>query len=54
MQVVKGGLNLPPLVGIELIDLPKIGFSEHLQGQSWQTGFFELALRDRNMKVRFF
>ena len=25
-----------------------------LQGQSWQTGFFELALRDINMQVRFF
>ena len=25
-----------------------------LQGQSRQTGFFELALRDRNMQVRFF
>ena len=25
-----------------------------LQGQPWQTGFFELALRDRNMQVRFF
>ena len=25
-----------------------------IQGQSWQTGFFELALRDRNMQVRFF
>ena len=25
-----------------------------LQGQSWQTGFSKLALRDRNMQVRFF
>ena len=25
-----------------------------LQGQSWQTGFFELARRDRNMIVRYF
>ena len=25
-----------------------------LQGQSWQTDFFELPRRDRNMKVRFF
>ena len=25
-----------------------------LQGQSWQTGFLKLALRDRNMQVRFF
>ena len=25
-----------------------------VQGQSRQTGFFELALRDRNMQVRFF
>ena len=25
-----------------------------IQGQSWQTGFFELALRDRNVQVRFF
>ena len=25
-----------------------------LQGQSTQTGFFELALRDRKMQVRFF
>ena len=27
---------------------------QKLQGQSWQTGFFKLALRDRNMQVRFF
>ena len=27
---------------------------ENIQGQSWQSGFFELALRDRNMQVRFF
>jgi hypothetical protein len=25
-----------------------------IQGQSRQTGFFELALRDKNMQVRFF
>ena len=25
-----------------------------VQGQSWQTVFFKLALRDRNMQVRFF
>ena len=25
-----------------------------LQGQSWQPGFFELALRDINIQVRFF
>ena len=25
-----------------------------LQGQSWQTGFLKLALRDRNMQFRFF
>ena len=25
-----------------------------LKGQSWQTVVFELARRDRNMKVRFF
>ena len=25
----------------------------NVQGSSWQTGFFELGLRDRNMQVRF-
>ena len=36
--------------------LPKmIGFSFNVvQGQPRQTGFFELALRDRIMQVRFF
>ena len=29
-------------------------FVQRIQGQSWQTGFFELALRDRNIKARFF
>ena len=28
-------------------------FCKQIQGQSWQTGFFELALRVINMKVRF-
>jgi hypothetical protein len=28
--------------------------SKIVQGQSWQTGFFKLALTDRNMHVRFF
>ena len=28
-------------------------FVQRIQGQSWQTVFFELALRDRNMQVRF-
>ena len=33
-----------------------VGVSQNsfIQGQSRQTGFFELALRDRNMQVRFF
>ena len=35
-------------------DLPELETTQELQGQSWQTGFFELARRDRNMKVRFF
>ena len=34
--------------------LPISEESNVLQGQSWQTGFFELALRDRNMEVRLF
>ena len=29
-------------------------FETVLQGPSWQTVFFELRLRDRNMQVRFF
>ena len=28
--------------------------ADQMQGQSWQTGFFELARRDKNMKVRYF
>ena len=28
--------------------------AHYIQGPSWQTGFFELGLRDRNMQVRFF
>ena len=27
--------------------------NKHLQGQSWQTVFLELAWRDRNIKIRF-
>ena len=27
---------------------------EQVQGQSWKTGFFELAMRDINMQARFF
>ena len=29
-------------------------FRGKVQGQSRQTGFFELALRDRNMQLKFF
>ncbi len=43
--------DVPP--NLTKIELETTG-SELLQGQSWQTGFFELALRDRNMQVRFF
>ena len=31
-----------------------IEMTSGIQGQSWQTGFFELAQRDRIIKVRFF
>ena len=39
------------IVKKELMDSSEV---EVIQGQSRQTGFFELALRDRNMQVRFF
>ena len=38
------------IVKKELMDSSEV---EVIQGQSRQTGFFELALRDRNMQVRF-
>jgi hypothetical protein len=31
----------------------KDALRHYLQGQSWQTEFFKLALRDGNMQVRF-
>ena len=38
----------------ELLGFLSKGQLKLIQGQSRQTGFFELALIDRNMKVRFF
>ena len=46
---VKRGMEI-----IEKLDPPTKKPKLSLQGQSWQTGFFELAWRDRNMKVRFY
>jgi hypothetical protein len=45
-------LTLGFRLGIKIGFILRIGIK--IQGQSMQTGLFELALRDRNMQVRFF
>ena len=42
--------NSEPSLGFKI----RVGGGTVLQGQPRQTVFFELALRDRNMQVRFF
>ena len=34
--------------------MPTFIFNDLVQGQSWQTVIFELALTDRNMQVKFY
>ena len=48
--------NKSPGVQVSGNECPETNVQEqiHLQGPPWQTGFFELALRDRNVQVGFF